>query len=137
MARRADRISLFLPKAEADMLREHAKRRGFIIHSGQNIGEGSVSAFLRALARSEITMAADAVGGGEAVNLQEVMERLEYLERNNEELVAKCAELESYNEHFLDRLKEEVDLMLAGGEAHKQPEEHGRAHGVDTSEASC
>ena len=95
MAQRANRISLFLPKAEADALREQAKRRGFIIHSGQNIGEGSVSAFLRALARSALTMNAVEEDDNPSISMlplgPSARQTLAYAERLNDQIMANLA----------------------------------------------
>lgn len=147
MAQKVERISLLLPKHEAEMLREHAKQRGFVIHAGQNVGEGSVSAFLRALTRGEITMFADwpppmPPGGGDSVNPQDEMERLEWVERGKEQIMVGLAEVKRNQEQNkaeiaeVKRDQEKLDAKLdalAEGEA-RSMEKHG---GFDTSGALC
>ncbi len=94
-AQRQERITILMPKEEAMRLRQHAKFRGYLIHSGKNVGEGSVTALLRALARGEITMAPDGIGGGENVNLDDAMIRLEGVKRIQEHLAAEYRELKA------------------------------------------
>lgn len=133
MAQKVERISLLLPKHEAEMLREHAKQRGFVIHAGQNIGEGSVSAFLRALVRGEITMFADwpppgGIGGGDSVNPQEAMERLEWVEREKEQIMVGLAEVKRNQEHLMAELAEakrnQEQLMARSAELKRNQEQN-------------
>lgn len=60
-AQRQERITILMPKEEAMRLRQYAKSTGFVIHSGKNVGEGSLTALLRALVRGEMSMTPDGI----------------------------------------------------------------------------